>query len=128
MYFIVSVLIIIVSLLLILIVLVQNSKGGGLASNFSSSNQVMGVRKTTDFLEKATWVLAISLLFFSLVASITIPRGEEAVQESRLKSKAENFVDPNEVPAFPQQGTPPAKMESGNEQPKANTEEKKETE
>ncbi|MBL7883533.1 MAG: preprotein translocase subunit SecG, partial [Bacteroidia bacterium] len=57
-----SVIIIIVSILLILVVLVQNSKGGGLASTFSSSNQVMGVRKTADFLEKATWTLAISLL------------------------------------------------------------------
>jgi preprotein translocase subunit SecG len=39
-------------------VLIQNSKGGGLASNFAGSNQIMGVRKTADFLEKATWILA----------------------------------------------------------------------
>jgi len=69
MYLLISVLIIIASVLLILIVLVQNSKGGGLASNFASSNQVMGVRKTADFLEKATWTLAISLLVLSLLAS-----------------------------------------------------------
>ena len=53
MYSLVSVLIIIACILLILVVLVQNSKGGGLASNFSASSQVMGVRKTADFLEKA---------------------------------------------------------------------------
>ena len=121
MYFIVSVLIIITCVLLILIVLVQNSKGGGLASNFSSSNQVMGVRKTTDFLEKATWTLAIALLFFSLVASITIPRAEEGQKESRLKSKAENFVDQNEIPAYPQEN--PANLEQGSKN--TNTEDKK---
>ena len=58
MYVFISILILIASILLILIVLIQNSKGGGLASGFSSSNQIMGVRKTTDFLEKATWTLA----------------------------------------------------------------------
>jgi preprotein translocase subunit SecG len=66
---IISVLIILVCVLLILIVLVQNSKGGGLASSFSSSNQVMGVRKTADFLEKATWSLAIALLALSLISA-----------------------------------------------------------
>lgn len=49
MYVFISILILIASILLILIVLIQNSKGGGLASGFSSSNQIMGVRKTTDF-------------------------------------------------------------------------------
>ncbi len=53
MYVFLSILIFIASVFLILIVLVQNSKGGGLASGFSSSNQIMGVRKTTDFLEKS---------------------------------------------------------------------------
>jgi protein translocase subunit secG len=64
MYVFISILILIASILLILIVLVQNSKGGGLASGFSSSNQIMGVRKTTDFLEKATWGLAGIVIAF----------------------------------------------------------------
>lgn len=71
------VLILIVCILLSLVVLVQNSKGGGLASNFASSNQYMGVRKTTDFLEKATWTLAAALLVFSLLATITLPQSNE---------------------------------------------------
>ncbi len=58
MYNFISILILIVCLLLVLIVLVQNSKGGGLASNFAETGQMMGVRKTADFLEKATWTLA----------------------------------------------------------------------
>ena len=66
---IISVLILIVCILLVLIVLVQNSKGGGLSSGFASNNQIMGVRKTTDFLEKATWGLAGTLLVLSLFAS-----------------------------------------------------------
>ena len=57
-----TVFIILASLLMIGIVLVQKSKGGGLASNFASSNQIMGVRKTTDFVEKATWTLAIVIM------------------------------------------------------------------
>jgi preprotein translocase subunit SecG len=74
MYVFISVLILIVSILLGLIVLVQNSKGGGLAANFSSSNQFMGVRQTADFLEKATWSMAVALLVLSLVATMAIPK------------------------------------------------------
>jgi preprotein translocase subunit SecG len=73
-YILVAVLILIVCFFLGLIVLVQDSKGGGLASNFSSSNQYMGVRKTADFLEKSTWTLAIFLLAFSLISVMVIPR------------------------------------------------------
>ena len=57
MYLLFVILMVIAALLMCFIVLIQNSKGGGLASGFSSSNAIMGVRKTTDFLEKATWGL-----------------------------------------------------------------------
>jgi len=100
MYVLVSVLIIIASILLTLIVLVQNSKGGGLASNFSGSNQVMGVRKTTDFLEKATWTLAISLVVLCLVAAMTIPRGT-IEEKSKIEQQVNNAVDPTQMPQFP---------------------------
>ena len=69
MYTLFVILIVIASLLMIGIVLIQESKGGGLASNFSSSNQIMGVRKTTDFVEKATWILAGLLVVFSVCSS-----------------------------------------------------------
>jgi preprotein translocase subunit SecG len=75
-YILISVLVLITCVLLILIVLVQNSKGGGLASNFASNNQIMGVRKTTDFLEKATWTLAIVLVTLTLTSTFVIPRGQ----------------------------------------------------
>jgi preprotein translocase subunit SecG len=100
MYVLISVLIIIASILLTLIVLVQNSKGGGLASNFSSSNQVMGVRKTADFLEKATWTLAISLVVLCLAAAMTIPRGT-VEERSKIEQQVNNAVDPTQMPQFP---------------------------
>lgn len=100
MYFLVSVLIIIAAALLILIVLVQNSKGGGLAANFSSSNQIMGVRKTADFLEKATWTLAIALLVLSLLASMSIPH-DENTNESVIKEQVNNAVDYSSIPNLP---------------------------
>ena len=100
MYTLITVLLFVVCILLILIVLVQNSKGGGLASNFQASNQIMGVRKTTDFLEKATWGLAGALLFLSIVGTAFISR-ESRVPGSSMKDQIENAVDPNQVPSFP---------------------------
>ncbi len=84
-YVIISVIILIICVLLILIVLIQNSKGGGLASNFSSSNQYMGVRKTADFLEKGTWTLAILLLVFSLIGVFAIPKSDKVYQPPQQK-------------------------------------------
>jgi len=101
MYTLITVLIFIVCVLLVLIVLVQNSKGGGLASNFQSSNQVMGVRKTTDFLEKATWVLAGSLLVLSILGSAFIPRQKLNEDQSMVREQIENAIDPTQVPNFP---------------------------
>lgn len=74
MYTLFIVLIVLASLLMIFIVLIQESKGGGLASNFSSTNSIMGVRKTTNFVEKATWGLAIAMVLFSIVCAYTAPK------------------------------------------------------
>lgn len=101
MYSVVSVLVIIVSILLILIVLVQDSKGGGLASNFSSSNQIMGVRKTTDFLGKATWYLAGGLLVLSLVAVMVLNKPGMS-EDSALDEKLNQISQPQTtLPTFP---------------------------
>lgn len=99
-YIFISVLVIIACILQIMIVLVQNSKGGGLAANFTSAGQTMGVRKTADFLEKATWTLAGSILLLCVVATATIPRGTVA-QRSRIENQIQNAVDPNAVPTLP---------------------------
>jgi preprotein translocase subunit SecG len=82
MYIFISILILICSVLLVLIVLIQNSKGGGLAAGFSSSNQVLGVRKTTDFLEKATWTLAGLLVVFCISITSFIPEKRIVAEDS----------------------------------------------
>ena len=97
----ISVLIFIVCVLMVLIVLVQNSKGGGLASNFSSSNQIMGVKKTTDFLEKATWVLALALFVLCLGAAATVDRGENGAPKSVIEQQLQETETAPEVPTFP---------------------------
>lgn len=94
MYIFISVLVLIASVLLILIVLVQNSKGGGLASGFSSSNQIMGVRKTTDFLEKATWTLAGIVLVLSVIATAFLPKNETAGQSEIGTAVQQTMTDP----------------------------------
>lgn len=101
-----SVLIVIVCLLLIGVVLIQNSKGGGLSSSFASSNQVMGVQRTGDFLEKATWALAISLLVLSIVsASYAKPSSTNGGTNSSATRQIEETA-PADVPsALPSLGT-----------------------
>ena len=73
MYTLFVILIVLAAVLMIGIVLIQESKGGGLVSNFSSSNQIMGVRKTTDFIEKTTWGLAIAMVILSVVCAYVAP-------------------------------------------------------
>lgn len=105
MYSLFSVLILIVCFLLVLIVLVQNSKGGGLASNFSGAGQVMGVRKTADFLEKSTWTLAVALLLFCIVAVAAIPHVQDETNQSRIQEQVQRTtsgVMPTEVPSVPE--------------------------
>ena len=90
MYLLCIVLIVIVSVLMCGIVLILYSKGGGLASSFASSNQIMGVRKTTDFLEKTTWVLAGCIFVLSVFAAHLLPSRVEVGHESELLENAVN--------------------------------------
>lgn len=83
------VLIVLVSILMVLIVLIQESKGGGLASNFSSTNSIMGVRKTTDIVEKITWGLAALMVVISVACAYVAPQatGEIALWRVQLRSR-----------------------------------------
>lgn len=93
MYYLFIALICLASLLMIFIVLIQESKGGGLASNFSSSNAIMGVRKTTDFIEKATWGLAAAMVVFSIVCAYTAPQAvtdESVLEKNATETQATN--------------------------------------
>ncbi|MFM7217758.1 MAG: preprotein translocase subunit SecG [Bacteroidota bacterium] len=92
----ITILIILVCVLLVLVVLVQNPKGGGIASGIIGSNQLMGVKKTTDFIEKLTWGLAITLVVLCLVASFSLPSADEREvgQESSMKEQIDNAAAP----------------------------------
>jgi preprotein translocase subunit SecG len=89
------ILIIIASVILSLIVLVQNPKGGGLAGNVGGfSNQFMGVKQTTDVLEKGTWIFAAIIGILCIVSTIFIPGSHSPRVQSPAQTQS--------------QGTPPA--------------------
>lgn len=99
MYTFIVIFILLVCIALALAVLVQNSKGGGLAANFSAPNQVLGVRKTTETIEKITWGLAIALVVLSLAATMAIPRhtGEASIN-TEVDVTAAKSVTPAAAP------------------------------
>lgn len=130
MYTAICVLLVIASILLVLIVLVQNSKGGGLAANFAAGNQTFGVRQTADYLEKATWTLAIIVLALCLLGTVSAPRGGK-VGSSAVQQQMQNtqpVAAPGSTMQFPlpsesagqeqTQETPPA-QQPAEEQPQA---------
>ena len=85
---------IITAILLIFIVLIQNSKGGGLDSSLSSTNQIMGVRKTTDFLEKATWSLVIVLAVLCIASAHFLNRGSQSQADTIRQNVEESAPAP----------------------------------
>lgn len=105
MYITLAILITIASLLLIGVILIQKSKGGGLAANVNNYNQFMGVRKTTDFIEKATWGLAIFICVLSIwSAFVSAPTIVDAAPQIKKlpasETQAPNFGTPaEEAPA-----------------------------
>jgi len=77
------VLIIIASVAMGLFILIQNPKGGGLAGSIAGFNsQFMGVKQTTDVLEKGTWVMAIAIALLCLASSFFIPEGKTTRADS----------------------------------------------
>lgn len=97
-YYLLVIFMVITSVLMCFIVLIQNSKGGGLASGFSSSNQIMGVRKTTDFLEKATWSLAGAMVIFSILSAYSIPSVSKADSVIMEQAQQEEQTNPYNLP------------------------------
>lgn len=99
-------LVIVASILLILVVLVQKPKGGGLAAQFSSTNLAFGVKRTSDFIEKATWGLAIAIIVISLSTNFFAPTATAGT----LQKKATNIDQLQNLPSTPmnqpQQGGP----------------------
>jgi preprotein translocase subunit SecG len=109
MYLVLIIITIIVCALLGLIVLIQNPKGGGLTSNFSSQSQLMGVQKTGDFLEKGTWVLAISLMVLSLMINVVVKNGTATTDSQFDNQVKKSLTAPASTPA-----AAPLKVPAGN--------------
>ena len=115
MYSIIIVLIVLAAVLMCLIVLIQESKGGGLAAGFSSANSLGGVRKTTEFVEKATWGLAIAMVVLSVAAAYMIPSQKAAgsvMENAPVQTTAPALPNPTapaaQAPTAPAQGETPA--------------------
>ena len=100
MYQVFVILAVIVAILLTFIVLIQESKGGGLASNFSASNAIMGVRKTTDVVEKTTWGLAIAMVVFSVVCAYVAPKSTAENSVLEKAATETQTTNPNTTPGF----------------------------
>ncbi|MFM9052972.1 MAG: preprotein translocase subunit SecG [Bacteroidota bacterium] len=98
----ITILIMLVCVLLVLVVLVQNPKGGGIASGIVGSNQLMGVKKTTDFIEKLTWGLALTLIVLCLVASFSIPKASDRQTVGGGSTMQEQIYN-SSIPASPAQ-------------------------
>jgi len=104
MYTLIILLVILASILMCGIVLIQESKGGGLASSFATSNQIMGVRKTTDFLEKATWTLAAAMVVLSVISKAFVTTAQVEDTPINITTPAEQATDAGNVPSFPATG------------------------
>ncbi len=113
MYTVITILIIITSILLALVVMVQNAKGGGLASGFASSGQIMGVQKTTDFIEKLTWGLAVGLVVLCLAASFALPTKEQRTMGTQMQEQIDNSGQQKAAPVT----NPPPKPAGQQAQP-----------
>jgi preprotein translocase subunit SecG len=106
MYTAITILIILTCVLLVLVVLVQNPKGGGISTGIIGSNQVMGVKKTTDFIEKLTWGLALSLVILCLIAGMSLPSNNERGLGTTMQEQIDNSA------AAPVQQQQPAKQQA----------------
>ena len=105
-----TILIVIAAILLIAVVLLQNGKGEGMASNFTSANQTLGVRQTADILEKVSWGLVTFILVVSIITSFTIRNHVSGIDVNDI---IENVEQQPEFPSAPvQQDAPSAEVPS----------------
>lgn len=89
MFTVLIILTVLVAILLIGVVLIQKSKGGGLSSSFGSANQIMGVRNTTNFVEKATWTLACTIAVLAILCSYLMP---DAVSRPKVQQPKQEVI------------------------------------
>ena len=92
--------IIIASVILGFIVLIQNPKGGGLSSTFGGvGNQLMGVKQTTDVLEKGTWLFAAIIAILALLSTLFLKGGSSAAPEDSSLQKVNTNSSAPAAPA-----------------------------
>ena len=92
---------VITAILMIAVVLVQKSKGGGLSSTFGGGNQVLGVRGTNKFLEKATWTLAILILVFSVCSAYTLPKAGSDIRANQVQTAQQQETPAQQTATLP---------------------------
>lgn len=102
------ILVVLVSVLLGLVVLIQNPKGGGLSGSIAGfSNQFMGVKQTTDVLEKGTWIFAGIIAILCLASSLFMKGGSADSEFIKNINTNQQTTAPSSLPLQPsQQGTP----------------------
>ena len=108
-YLILVSLILFVCILLILVVMVQNPKGGGLSSSFGGGqSQIGGVKSTTDFLDKSTWVLAAIILILILISNVTLMNDSENTDSILI----DESIPEQTIPEIPEQTIPEIPVDS----------------
>ena len=105
----------IASVLLILAVLVQSPKSG-MAANFGAANQTMGVRQTSDFLEKFTWAMVAAIVLFTLLSVTAMPSEKNAEKAFNPVTESKEVVAEPTTLAIPAETEAPAE---GTEAPAA---------
>ncbi len=88
------VLVVLASILLVVVVLLQSGKDGGLATNFTSANQALGVRQTATYLEKATWYLVAFILVLSILSVFAARGGSKASVNDQVGSELQEQAAP----------------------------------
>ena len=95
------VLVIIASVAIALFILVQNPKGGGLSGTIAGFNsQFMGVKQTTDVLEKGTWIMATVIGLLCLFSAVFIPPNPSTAPPPTQQQQQQS--QPQQTPTTPQ--------------------------
>ena len=114
MFTVLTILIVFAAILLTIVVLLQNGKGEGMASNFTSANQTLGVRQTADILEKVSWGLVTFILVVSIITAFTVRTHTSGVD---VTDKIEAVEEQPEFPSSPIQQAAPSQDAPVNEAP-----------
>ena len=95
-----TIIILIACVILAFFILIQNPKGGGLSGNVGGiSNQFMGVKQTTDVLEKGTWLFAAIIAILALLSTLFLKGGTSAAPEDSLLQKVNTSSTAPAAPA-----------------------------